>query len=267
MLLVRVLSLAILGGGVILSTSVQAAPLQICLDKNFNAPFVYAEKIKGAGQLRGYSLELIKIIMEKTQTPYAIKSLTQTDIDSKIQNKNPNAGCDIILDVNKNVSHDNYLMLTNPIYSLHYDLVYNWESYMTGLGIKSLSEANKFKVCGVKNVDYGAVSKALNIQALNSIKDAVFNIKTKECEVFVAESVSMRYGQRANQYQVPPVGCVRLAGTEKAYHIGVAKHVVGAATVVASMQKALLESAKEMASLAEEYDINPTTCQQTLNIN
>jgi hypothetical protein len=35
--------------------------------------------------------------------------------------------------------------------------------------------------------------------------------------VFVAESVSMRYGQRANQYQVPPVGCVRLAGTEKTY--------------------------------------------------
>jgi hypothetical protein len=203
MLVVRVLSLGVLSGSVVLGASAQAAPLQICLDKNFNAPFVYAEKIKGAGKLRGYSLEVVKMMMAKTQTPYAIKSFTQADIESKIQNKNPNSGCDIILDVAKNTNNENYLMLTNPIYSLHYDLVYNWENYMTGLGIKSLSEANKFKVCGVKNVDYGAVSKALNIQALNSIKDAVFNIKTKECEVFVAESVSMRYGQRANQYQVP----------------------------------------------------------------
>lgn len=267
MLLGRVLSLVVLGGGVILSTSAQAAPLQICLDKNFNAPFVYAEKIKGAGKLRGYSLEIVKMMMAKTQTPYAIKSFTQADIESKIQNKNPNSGCDIILDVDKSTRHDNYLILTSPIYSLHYDLVYNWESYMTGLGVKTLAEVNKFKVCGVKNHDYTMLEKKLNIQSLNTIKDAVFNIKTKECEVFVAESVSMRYGQRANQYQVPPVGCVRLAGTEKTYHIGVAKHVVGAATLVAGMQKALLESAKEVADLAEEYDINPTPCQQTLQIN
>jgi hypothetical protein len=50
------------------------------------------------------------------------------------------------------------------------------------------------------------LEKKLNIQSLNTIKDAVFNIKTKECDVFVAESVSMRYGQRANQYQVPSCG-------------------------------------------------------------
>ncbi|MBK6756591.1 MAG: hypothetical protein IPG70_02670 [Moraxellaceae bacterium] len=59
-------------GGVILSTSVQAAPLQICLDKNFNAPFI-CRKIKGAGQLRGYSLELIKIIMEKRKRRMQLK--------------------------------------------------------------------------------------------------------------------------------------------------------------------------------------------------
>ena len=256
-----------LGGGLILSASIYAAPLQICLDKNFNAPFVYAEKIKGAGKLRGYSLDVVKIIMEKTHTPYAIKSTTHADIESKIQNKNPNSGCDIVLDVIKNTTNEGYLLLTNPIYSLRYDLMYNWESYMTGLGIKTLAEANKFKVCAVKNDDYSALAKKLNIHAVKTIKDAVFNIKTKECDVFVAESVSMRYGQRANQYQVPPVGCVRLAGTEKTYHIGLAKHVVGAAALMANMQKALLDSTKEMAALAEEYDINPAPCQQTLQIN
>jgi hypothetical protein len=55
-----------------------------------------------------------------------------------------------VLDVIKSTTNEGYLLLTNPIYSLRYDLMYNWESYMTGLGIKTLPEANKFKVCGVK---------------------------------------------------------------------------------------------------------------------
>ncbi|MFO1391076.1 MAG: transporter substrate-binding domain-containing protein [Agitococcus sp.] len=266
-MLQRFLGMAVGGSVVLMVSTAQAAPLQLCLDKNFNAPFVYAEKIKGAGKLRGYSLELLQKIMTQAQIPYQIKSLSLTEIETKVKDAKPNSGCDIVLDVAKNSHLEGYLLLTPPIYSLNYDLMYNWESYMTGLNIKSLSEANKFKICGIKNYDYGTVSKILTIQAHNTLKDIMFNVKTKECDVFIAESVSMRYGQRANQYQVPPVGCIRLAGTEKTYHIGVAKHTVAAAQVVSSMNKALAALGKDVASLAEEYDINPTSCQQTFNIH
>ena len=96
----------------------------------------------------------------------------------------------------------------------------------------------------------------------------MFNIKTKECDVFVAESVAMRYGQRANQYQVPAVGCIRLAGTEKSYHIGIAKHLIHGAALITRIQQALNTTvAKDMAALAEEYDITATQCQQTLKLN
>ena len=266
-MLQRMLGLVVGVSGALAVTTAQAAPLQLCLDKNFNAPFVYAEKIKGAGKLRGYSLELVQKILTQAQIPYQIKSLSQAEIESKVKDAKPNVGCDIVLDIAKNSALEGYLLLTSPIYSLNYDLMYNWESYMTGLDVKKLSEVNKFKICGLKNYDYGAVSKILNIQAHNTFKDIMFNVKTKECDVFIAESVSMRYGQRANQYQVPPVGCIRLAGTEKSYHIGVAKHTIGAAQIVSSMQKALAVLGKEVTSLAEEYDINPTPCQQTFNIH
>jgi ABC-type amino acid transport substrate-binding protein len=138
---------------------------------------------------------------------------------------------------------------------------------MSGLAIKNLADMNKFNVCGVKNVDYGTLNKLLKIQEHNTIKDVMFNIKTKECDVFVAEGVVMRYGQRADQYQVPPVGCIRLAGTEKSYHIAVSKHVPNASNFVGQIQQKIGALGKDIAVLAEDYDVSPIRCQQTININ
>jgi hypothetical protein len=78
----------------------------------------------------------------------------------------------------------------------------------------------------------------------------------------------MRYGQRADQYQVPPVGCIRLAGTEKSYHIAVAKHIVNAPNLVSQIQQTMTTTlAKDILALAEEYDVNSSRCQQTINVN
>lgn len=251
------------------ATQIYAAPLQICVDKLAHPPFVYSEKIQGAGKLKGYSLEVIKKTLTTLAIPYAVKSLSGLELRKKMQDNKPNAGCDISLDVMKGGDLDtSSVLLTQPLYRLHFDLVYNWETYMTGLGVKTLSEVNKFKVCGVKDVDYGALNKQFKIQNYNSIKDVIFNIKNKECDVFIAEGVLMRYGQRADQYQVPPVGCIRLAGTEKSYHIALAKHVPNAANLVSQMQQTMMTTlAKDISALAEEYDVNPSRCQQTLNVN
>lgn len=251
------------------NTDIYAASVQICVDKVANPPFVYSEKIQGAGKLKGYSLEVIKKAFTTLAIPYTIKSLSNAEIRKNIQDRKPNTGCDVTLDVMKGGDLDtSSVLLTQPLYRLHFDLVYNWETYMTGLGVKTLSEVNKFKVCGVKDVDYGALNKQFKIQNYNSIKDVIFNIKNKECDVFIAEGVLMRYGQRADQYQVPPVGCIRLAGTEKSYHIAVAKHVPNAANLVSQIQQTIMTTlAKEIAALAEEYDVNPSRCQQTLNVN
>lgn len=246
---------------------VNAAPLQICVDKVPNPPFVYSEKIQGAGKLRGYSLDVVKKALSQIAVPYAIKTLSAAEINKKIQSPLPNAGCDIVLDVERGSLSDSTVLLTQSIYRLHFDLVYNWEVYMTGLDAKNLADVNKFKVCGVKGVNYGAVAKNLKIHELNSIKDVMFNIKSKECDVFVAEGVLMRYGQRANQYQVPPVGCVRLAGTEKSYHFAIAKHVPNAVEIHAKLQQALNMMNSDLIVLADEYDVNPIRCQQSFNVN
>lgn len=248
---------------------IYAAPLQVCVDKVSNPPFVYAEKIQGAGKLKGYSLDVIKKTLTTLAMPYVVKSLSNAELRKKMQDNNPNAGCDITLDVMKGSDLDSTTtVLTQPLYRLHFDLVYNWETYMTGLGVKTLADVNKFKVCGIKDFDYGGLNKHFKIQGYNSIKDVMFNIKAKECDVFIAEGVLMRYGQRADQYQVPPVGCIRLAGTEKSYHIAVAKHVVNAPNLVSQIQQTMTSTlAKDILALAEEYDVNPSRCQQTLNAN
>lgn len=251
----------------LMTSSAYAAPLQICVDKIPNPPFAYSEKIQGAGKLKGYSLDIIQKALKTMAIPYAVKLVSSAEIAKKMQDANPNAGCDIALDVQKGSSLESSVLLTHPIYRLHFDLVYNWETYMSGLGIKNLADMNKFNVCGVKNVDYSALNKQLKIQEHNTIKDVMFNIKAKECDVFVAEGVLMRYGQRANQYQVPPVGCIRLSGTEKSYHIAVSKHVPNASNFVGQIQQAIGTLSKDIAVLAEEYDVNPIKCQQTLNIN
>ncbi|HQV22737.1 MAG TPA: hypothetical protein PLJ88_06580, partial [Agitococcus sp.] len=113
-MLQRMLGLVVGVSGALAVTTAQAAPLQLCLDKNFNAPFVYAEKIKGAGKLRGYSLELVQKILTQAQIPYQIKSLSQAEIESKVKDAKPNVGCDIVLDIAKNSALEGYLLLTPP---------------------------------------------------------------------------------------------------------------------------------------------------------
>ncbi|MDO8415162.1 MAG: transporter substrate-binding domain-containing protein [Agitococcus sp.] len=246
-----------------------ADALHICVDKTPSPPFVYSEKINGAGQLRGYSLDLVKQLLTSVGRTYDIKSLASPEIEKKIQNADPKSGCDVVLDVAKTPAKEAFLLLTPPVYSLNYDLMYNWERYMTGLGVKSLADVAKLKACGVSGYDYSAVGKDLKIKLLDNVKDAVFELKHKTCDVFVAEGVVMRYGQRMNNYQVPPVGCVRLDGTSKNYHIGIAKHVVGASALLGKIQQQLIAptTKKTIAALAETYDVNTIACQQTLRVS
>ena len=246
-----------------------ADALHVCVDKNSFPPFVYSEKINGAGQLRGYSLDLAKQLLTSIGSAYDIKSLPAAEIEKKIQSADPKSGCDVVLDVAKTPAKEAYLLLTPPVYSLNYDLMYNWERYMTGLGVKSLADVAKFKACGVSGYDYGSVGKSLKIKLLESVKDAVFELKHKTCDVFVAEGVVMRYGQRMNNYQVPPVGCVRLEGTSRSYHIGIAKHVVGASALLGKIQQQFIapSTKKTIVTLAETYDVNTIACQQTLRVS
>jgi ABC-type amino acid transport substrate-binding protein len=132
-----------------------------------------------------------------------------------------------------------------------------------------LVDVAKFKACGVSGYDYGSVGKSFKIKLLDNVKDAVFELKDKSCDVFIAEGVVMRYGQRMNNYQVPPVGCIRLEGTSKSYHIGIAKHVVGASTLLGKVQQQLTATPtkKAIATLAETYDVNAIACQQTLKVS
>lgn len=79
-----------------------ADALHICVDKNSLPPFVYSEKINGAGQLRGYSLDLVKQLLTRTGTAFDVKSLATADIEKKIQSADPKSGCDVVLDIAKN---------------------------------------------------------------------------------------------------------------------------------------------------------------------
>ena len=64
-----------------------ADALHICVDKTPSPPFVYSEKINGAGQLRGYSLDLVKQLLTSVGRTYDIKSLASAEIEKKIQKK------------------------------------------------------------------------------------------------------------------------------------------------------------------------------------
>lgn len=247
-----------------------SAPLHVCVDKTPLPPFVYSEKINGAGKLLGYSLELVKQVLTQAGAPFDVKSLNKADIEKNIQNPSPSAGCDVVLDVRKGVELEKSLWLSPPVYQLNYDAVYDWERYMTGLGVKTVADLNKMAVCGIESYDYGSLTKQVKIKRLASIKDAMFEIKHKECDVFIAEAAVMKYGQRANAYQVPPVGCVRLDGTAKSYHIGVAKHVVGGDVLIGKIQQQLAKLSGAdgfIAKLTETYDITPMSCQARLTVS
>jgi ABC-type amino acid transport substrate-binding protein len=257
----------------VLSVSAQLAladSLHVCVDKNPLPPFVYSEKINGAGQLRGYSLDLVKQLLTGVGSAFDIKSLSTADLEKKLQSPDPKSGCDIVLDVSKNPAKEAFLWLTSPVYQLNYDVMYSWERYMTGMGVKSLADLNKLKICGITGYDYGSLTKQLKIKLIPNVKDAIFELKDKSCDGFIAEGVVMRYGQRMNSYQVPPVGCIRLDGTAKTYHIGIAKHVVGANVLLSKIQQQLTTlSAKggSLSKLAETYDVNAISCQERLNVS
>ena len=74
-----------------------ADALHICVDKTPSPPFVYSEKINGAGQLRGYSLDLVKQLLTSAGSAYDIKSLASAEIEKKIQSTDPKSGCDVVL--------------------------------------------------------------------------------------------------------------------------------------------------------------------------
>ena len=195
--------------------------------------------------------------------------MASADIEKRLQSTDVNSGCDIALDRGKNAESERFLLFTPPIYKLNYDLAYSWERYMTGLGVKTVADLNKFQLCGINSYDYGSLEKQLKIRRVASIKDAVFDLKNKSCDGFIAEAVTMKYGQRMNSYQVPPVGCVRLEGTSKNYYIGIAKHTEGASQLVVKFQQQLaVLSAKDgaVSKLTEDYDVTPMTCQETIKV-
>ena len=269
-LAMRYIVIVLFLGFSVLAEGVLADSLHVCVDKNPQHPFVYSEKINGAGQLRGYSLDLVKELLKGGGSAFDVKSLTSADIQKKLQSSDPKSGCDIVLDVGKSPAQEAFLWLTPPIYQLNYDVMYSWERYMTGMGVKSLADLNKLKMCGITGYDYGALTKHLKIKLFPNVKDAIFELKDKSCDGFIAEGVVMRYGQRMNSYQVPPVGCIRLDGTAKTYHIGIAKHVVGANVLLSKIQQQLtILSAKggSLSKLAETYDVNAISCQERLNVS
>ncbi|PTQ88405.1 substrate-binding periplasmic protein [Agitococcus lubricus] len=246
-----------------------AAPLQLCVDKIPTPPFVYSEKINGAGKLRGYSLDLAKQLLSQAGVAYEVKSFAKTELEKRLYSPSASAGCDIVLDVRKGSEQEKYVHLSSPWYQLNIDAVYSWERYMTGLGVKTVNDFSQYQVCGLEGYDYGNLNKHIKIKYLPRMKDIVFDLKQKTCDVFLAEAAVMKYGQRANLFQMPPVGCVRLDGTVRTYHLGVAKHVVGGDAILVKLQQQfskLTGTDSVMTKLAEEYDIGAMSCQTRLHV-
>lgn len=258
--------------GMVLAVLVQPvwavpASLAICVDENPWPPYTYWKDDGGDRRFIGYTVAVATTLLARLNINYTITALPWTEVHRRAQLPEANAGCDMILDVSFTPERERYLRFTQPLYQLHYSLVYSSRRYPKGLPVKTFKEVGGFRVCGVEGYNYAAFA-ALNIQRLPSIQAVLDQLEKGSCEVYPVEATVLRHGEKAGLYRLPPYGCVNLAGVTKAYRLALSRRVVGGEELLDLMgqELGLLWRNGTIARLADVHGVGPIDCTQELDL-
>jgi polar amino acid transport system substrate-binding protein len=240
----------------------------VCVDENPWPPYTYWDANDRTQAFKGYTVELATQVFKSIGLDYDITSMPWTEVHKRAQNVDVQAGCDIVLDISLTSERQAYLYFTNPIYQLHYALVYSSKRFPQGLRVKTLADVNPFRVCGVEGYNYGYLANQLTIIRMSSIQTVLNNLETQYCDIFTVEASVLKYGQKMGLYKLPSVGCTHVEGITKSYRIGISKHFPKAEQWMDSVQRQLdaLRSQGKINELVSAHDIAPMKCEQTLDL-
>lgn len=253
----------------VLSPSLWAIPasLAICVDENPWPPYTYWKDDGGNRRYIGYTVAVATTLLARLNINYTITPLPWTEVHRRAQLPDADAGCDMILDVSFTPERERYLRFTQPLYQLHYSLVYSARRFPQGLPVKSIKDVGQFRVCGVEGYNYGQLS-GLNIQRLPSIQAVLDQLEKGRCEVYTVEAAVLRHGEKVGLYRLPPYGCVNLAGVSKAYRLAVSRRVVGGEELLELMgqELGLLWRNGTIARLIDVHGVGPIECSQEVDL-
>ncbi len=245
-----------------------AAPITVCLDENPWPPYSFLRETTPGQppELTGFTVELATAALQALGQDFQIRHLPWAVVHQKAKSANAADRCDMIWDISTNPERETYLYFTDPIYKLHYTLMYPLSRFPRGAPLRQMTDLKAWKTCGVKDYNYGSLPSQINLQRAESIQDALNLLQRKECDFFLIEASVMERGQAMGLYKSAPLGCVAMDGMSKAYRLAVSHLAENAMMLHANLRKVLdgLRRSGVQGRLARRYQVVFPQCSETL---
>ena len=245
------------------------SPLHVCIDENPWPPYSFLqETAPGAPPvLKGFTVDLATTALQSLGQGFTIARLPWAEVHRRARSTTADERCDMVWDISATPEREEYLYFTDPIYKLHYTLMYTQIRFPRSAPIRQMTDLKGWKTCGVKDYNYGNLPAQLTLQRADSIQDALNKLQRKECDFLLIEASVMERGKTMGLYKSAPLGCVELGGMSKSYRLAVSRQADNATVLYANLKKILdrLRRGGIQADLARQYRVATPDCREKLD--
>ena len=146
-----------------------AAPstVRICDDANEWPPYTYTERRDGqpTGQLMGYSVELVRTILERRGVSYAIELLPWKRCLMEVRD---GARFQMLLNASATPERERDYLLSTAYHQTHSYVFYDRKRYPGGLSLKSAEDLQPYLLGGIRGYAYPMLSDAQRSRMLRT---------------------------------------------------------------------------------------------------
>lgn len=246
----------------------KASPLNVCIDENPWPPYSFLQD-SGSGAppaLKGFTVELASSALNALGEEFRIHRLPWAMVHQKARSTVAAERCDLVWDISSTPERREYLLFTDPIYKLHYTLMYTQSRFPHSVPIRQMGDLKGWKTCGVKDYNYGNLPAQLTLQRADSIQDALNKLQRQACDFLLIEASVLARGKVMGLYTSTPLGCIELGGMSKSYRLAVSRQAENAPLLYANLRKTLdlLRRSGTQAELARQYQVATPDCRERL---
>ncbi|MGM9516882.1 substrate-binding periplasmic protein [Roseateles sp. DB2] len=141
--------------------------VRICDDANEWPPYTFAERRDGqlTGQLMGYSVELIRLILQRRGVSFAIELLPWKRCLMEVRD---GTRYQMLLNASATPERERDYLLSTAYHQTHSYVFYDRKRYPRGLSLKSTGDLQPYTLGGIRGYAYPMLSEALRDRMLRT---------------------------------------------------------------------------------------------------
>ncbi len=253
---------------VLASTPAQAArddgpapvgTVRICDDANEWPPYTFAERRNGlaSGMLSGYSVELIRLILERRGISHAIELLPWKRCLMEVKE---GTRYQMLLNASATPMRERDYLLSLPYHQTHSYVFFDRKRYPQGLSLKSVDDLQHYVLGGIRGYAYPMLSDAQrdNMLRTGSYASLFRMLQLGRVEMLVEDYEAMRGLERTGtlpSLDAAGIAALPLPGTPPLqYHMMFSRDARGAALrQLVNEELAKLQQSGELQRLQQRY--------------